>query len=250
VFPGILLDIVAGHDGALTPHLQRSMAGAIMATREPANGQRTSLPTEPVIGFLEESMEAYSQRYDAALALAARAHRSQMRKGSDVPYIVHPVHVSVILLRHGFSEAVAIAGLLHDVVEDQNVPPSRIEAEFGPAVAEMVAALTEKKKEDGRPRPWEIRKQEALEQVQRASLDAVAVKAADALHSSRSMAADLRREGSSVWGSFSRGPAEFVWYYECVAEIVRQRLGPHPLAAELDAAVLDLRQAIAETGTR
>lgn len=195
-------------------------------------------------------MPAYSERYDAALALAARAHREQTRKGSDVPYIVHPVHVSVILLRYGFAEDVAIAGLLHDVVEDQGLPLSLIEAGFGPAVAEMVAALTEKKKEGGQPRPWEIRKQEALAQVRCASLEAVAVKAADVLHSARSLAVALQQEGATLWSNFSRGPAESLWYYRSVAEIVGQRLGPHPLAAELDAAVAALAQVMAETEGR
>jgi (p)ppGpp synthase/HD superfamily hydrolase len=194
-------------------------------------------------------LEAYSQRYDAALVLAARAHRSQTRKGGDIPYLIHPVHVSVILLRYGFGEDVAIAGLLHDVVEDQDVPLAYIEAEFGPAVAEMVAALTEKKKEAGQPRPWEIRKQEALEHIEQASLEAVAVKAADALHSTRAMVTDLRREGAAMWRSFSRGPAPSLWYYQAVAETVGRRLGPHPLAAELDAAVKDLALAIAKTET-
>ena len=88
-------------------------------------------------------MPAYSERYDEALALAARAHRHQTRKGSDVPYLVHVVHVSVILLGHGFPRDVAIAGLLHDVVEDQGIPLSDIEADFGQAVANMVAAASE-----------------------------------------------------------------------------------------------------------
>ena len=60
----------------------------------------------------------FLSRYDAALALAARAHRDQLRKGTDLPYIAHPVHVSIILIRHGFGEDLTIAGLLHDVVED------------------------------------------------------------------------------------------------------------------------------------
>ena len=50
------------------------------------------------------SQFGFSARYDAALALAARAHRDQLRKGTDLPYIVHPVHVSLVLIRHGFGE--------------------------------------------------------------------------------------------------------------------------------------------------
>src|SRR5262245_24388558 len=89
------------------------------------------------------SQFGFSPRYDAALALAARAHRSQLRKGTDLPYIAHPVHVSLILIRHGFGEDLAIAGLLHDVVEDTDVPLYRIAAEFGDEVAGLVAAVSE-----------------------------------------------------------------------------------------------------------
>ena len=35
-----------------------------------------------------------------------------------IPYIMHPMHVARLLERHGYSEDVVIAGLLHDVLED------------------------------------------------------------------------------------------------------------------------------------
>jgi (p)ppGpp synthase/HD superfamily hydrolase len=191
-------------------------------------------------------MTAYSPRYEAALTLAAQAHRDQVRKTGDEPYIVHPVHASTILLRHGFSEDVVIAGLLHDVVEDAGVPLARVEAEFGPTVAAIVAAVTERRLEDGTVRPWEIRKQESLVQVRGASLEAVAVKAADALHSARSLARGLDQQGSSIWKHFSRGPEVTLGYYRGVTALVKERLGHHPLAIELDAAVRDLERAIAD----
>lgn len=192
-------------------------------------------------------MKAYSRRYEAALTLAAQAHRHQQRKAGDVPYIVHPVHVSTILLRYGFSEDVVIAGLLHDVVEDQGIPPKCIEADFGPVVAEIVAAVSERKLEAGAPRPWEIRKQEYLAQVREASPEAVAVKAADALHNAHSLARDLDRYGPSIWCRFSRGPDPSLWYYQSICALVRERLGQHPLADELTQAVSALERVIAET---
>jgi (p)ppGpp synthase/HD superfamily hydrolase len=196
---------------------------------------------------LEELMTAYSQRYEAALILAARAHRLQNRKGSDIPYIVHPVHVSLILLRYGFAEDVVIAGLLHDVVEDQPVPLSDIEAQFGPEVAKMVDNVTERKWEDGRERPWEDRKNEALDELSRAGSDTLAIKAADALHNTRVLAFDLRRMGPSLWTYFTRGPQESLWYYRSLAEIVQRSLDAHPLVGELGEAIADLEWAIAET---
>lgn len=195
-------------------------------------------------------MNSYSERYDAALALAASAHAGQTRKGSATPYIVHPVHVSVILIRYGFSEDMAIAGLLHDVVEDQEYPLAEIEAQFGPAVSEMVEALTEQKLQAGERRPWEIRKQEALGKIRRGSLDALAVKAADVLCNTRAMALALRQEGASVWKHFSRGPEQSMWYYQSLSDLARERMAGHPLLAELDEAIQGLAKAISETQGR
>ena len=193
-------------------------------------------------------MEAYSGRYEAALVLTARVHHDQVRKVGGDPYITHLVHVSIILLRHGFSEDVAIAGLLHDIVEDQDVPLADIEAEFGPAVAEMVDVLTEQKREGEVERPWEVRKREALARLRQGSLAAVAVKAADTLHNAHSMALGLRRDGPAIWRSLSRGPAETLWYYRSVAGIVRERLGAHPLVEELEAAIMRLEQVTGSEG--
>jgi (p)ppGpp synthase/HD superfamily hydrolase len=193
-------------------------------------------------------MQAYSERYDEALALAARAHRHQTRKGSDVPYLVHPVHVSVILLRHGFAGDVAIAGLLHDVVEDQDIPLSDIRAGFGWTVADIVAALTERKRENGIERSWEDRKREALDQLEGAGRDVVAVKAADVLHNTRTLARQLHRHGLSAWSHYSRGPDASLWYARRVASIARDRLGEHPLVGELEDAISQLQQIISGTG--
>lgn len=184
---------------------------------------------------------AYTEQYEAALVLAAREHRPQNRKGTDIPYITHPVHVSVILARHGFPEPMVIAGLLHDVVEDQDYPLHRIQEEFGPDVAEMVAALSEQKRDaQDRARPWEVRKRESLERLRQASTGAVAVKAADVLHNVRALTSDLRREGPEVWGRFNRGPASSLWYYRSIAALARERVGDHPLVAELEDALREL----------
>jgi (p)ppGpp synthase/HD superfamily hydrolase len=193
-------------------------------------------------------MAAYSERYRAALVLAAQAHRLQSRKIGDVPYIVHPVHTSIMLIRYGFPEDVAVAALLHDIVEDTDVSQADVEAAFGPNVARIVAALTEHKREGGVSRPWETRKEEALDQLRRAGDDVVAVKAADVLDSVRGLAAAIRCHGSGVWAHFTRGSTASLRFYRSVAEVVSERLGNHPLAGELTAAVEDLARAVDETG--
>jgi (p)ppGpp synthase/HD superfamily hydrolase len=134
------------------------------------------------------------------------------------------------------------------VVEDQGVPPALIEAEFGPSVAAMVAALSERKQENGNPRPWEDRKKEALANLQQAGAGAMTVKAADVLHNAHSLLADLRRNGAAAWSHYARGPEQTLWYYHAVLEIVRGGLGAHPLLDEVEGAVRDLEQTISDMG--
>jgi (p)ppGpp synthase/HD superfamily hydrolase len=187
-------------------------------------------------------MPAFSARYDAALVLAARAHRDQLRKGTDIPYIAHPAHVSVILIRHGFGEDLAIAGLLHDVVEDCGVPLNRIAADFGDEVARLVEAVSETKSADGAELPWEQRKAEKLLHLRAGGWDVAALKAADAIHNARSIVADLQSDGVAVWERFKRGSEQTIQYYRQILEGVREKMGDHPLVEELAAAVEELAQ--------
>jgi (p)ppGpp synthase/HD superfamily hydrolase len=188
-------------------------------------------------------MQAFSARYDAALALAARAHRDQLRKGTDLPYIAHPVHVSILLIRHGFSEDLAIAGLLHDVVEDTDTSLDLIATEFGADVARLVEAVSETKSAGGAELPWEQRKAEKLAHLQAAGPDVAALKAADAIHNLRSIIADLQYDGPAVWGRFKRGPEPTLGYYYAILDPVREKLGAHPIVAELEDAVAELARA-------
>jgi (p)ppGpp synthase/HD superfamily hydrolase len=94
----------------------------------------------------------FSPRYEAALALAARRHDGQRRKGGELPYLTHLVHVGRLLEPYG--EDAVIAGLLHDVLEDtcksneevESLSRS-IESSFGAPVLDAVVAVSEVKRE-------------------------------------------------------------------------------------------------------
>ncbi len=188
---------------------------------------------------------AFSARFEAALAMAARGHRDQLRKGTDLPYLTHPVHVAVILLRHGSSEELVLAGLLHDLVEDCGVDVATVGQAFGAEVARLVAAVSETKAEGGRPLPWEQRKAAQLERLRDGDAAVAALKAADAIHNASTIAADLERAGAVVWGRFKRGPGPTLAHYRSLLEVVRAKLGRHPLAGELEDAVAALAAASA-----
>jgi (p)ppGpp synthase/HD superfamily hydrolase len=183
----------------------------------------------------------FSPRVDAALVLAARAHRTQLRKGTDIPYIVHPVNVAMILMRHGFDEDLVIAGVLHDTVEDTDVREEDIRSRFGDGVAALVAAVSEAKlDEGGERRPWRARKTEQIAHLERGDGRVAALKAADSLHNLKSTIADLRVTGVALWARFNAGPDDWLWYYRAILGLARERLGDHAIVRELDLVVGEL----------
>lgn len=85
-----------------------------------------------------------------AIAFSIKCHESQIREGSGLPYIVHPISVYSIVKKYKESKNIKellIAALLHDTVEDCNVSLEEIEQKFGKMVASLVAELTNDIKE-------------------------------------------------------------------------------------------------------
>lgn len=187
----------------------------------------------------------HSELYERALQQAIKAHRGQLRKGTGIPYITHPVHVSLILLQHGFSAEAVTAGLLHDAVEDAGTDPAGVADDLGPAVAEIVAALSEQKMDvHGRRRPWAVRKRESLEQLRQAGTEAVAVKAADVLHNLCTMVVDLKQNGEVFWERFNAPAQSILAYNQQLFRVVRQRLGEPPIVEEMEEALREFSAAI------
>src|SRR3989304_6852558 len=102
-------------------------------------------------------MDKYKKIFDA-IVFAAKAHACQFRKGTTVPYIIHPVGVARILIEYGCPEDIVIAGLLHDTIEDTAVTLEDIQKEFGDDIAGIVRGATEPNKKDA----WEDRKKHTL----------------------------------------------------------------------------------------
>ena len=145
----------------------------------------------------------FSEALERALGVALAAHEGQFRKGGDTPYVVHPIHVAVLLARFGAEDEVIQAGVLHDVVEDcEGWTIERLRAEFGVRVASIVEELTEDK-----ACAWEDRKQSAIDHAPSMSREAASVKACDKLHNLESLLIQLEqaRDPQQVWRRFRGG---------------------------------------------
>lgn len=134
----------------------------------------------------------FSAPIEHAIRTATQAHQGQTRKGTDLPYITHPLHVALILARTGADEVTIQSAVLHDVVEDcEGWTLERLEQEFGADVCETVAQLTEEKGAS-----WQERKQAAIDHVPHMTERALQVKAADKLHNLSCLLADVRAADS------------------------------------------------------
>ncbi len=172
-----------------------------------------------------------SSLIDSALAFAARAHAHQKRKSTDVPYIVHPVGVMLILLECGETDPELLAAaLLHDTVEDTGITLTELRGQFGGRVTEIVEGCSEPDKSD----TWEHRKEHTVHYLKTAPRAVQLVAAADKLHNLRSMVNDYNDIGEALWTRFKRGRAETAWYYRAVTESLRMgELHDHPLLVQL-----------------
>lgn len=187
-----------------------------------------------------------SERFDDALVFAARHHREQTRKGSNVPYMSHLMSVSALVLEHGGTEDQAVAALLHDAVEDAQpgqggAVVSEIRTRFDDAVADIVLACSDGLNDSGeRKGTWQQRKQDYVDGLPDKSLDALLVTAADKTHNGLCIAADVRRYGPGFWTTFNASPDELVWYYTSVRCVVADRLPGSSITEALDRAVAQL----------
>ena len=184
-----------------------------------------------------------TEKFSAAVSLAATAHAKQVRKETDIPYIAHPLGVASLVLEFGGDEEQAMAGLLHDVTEDggpQFIEPIR--EQFGERVLAMVEACTDGvPDEQGIKPPWRERKEKYLAHLAQTPGDALLVSAADKLYNARSILDDLRDPliGQAVFNRFNASRAETLWYYSELARIFTERRSA--VAARLNATVREIQ---------
>src|SRR5229473_8078298 len=178
-------------------------------------------------------------RFLRAFQFAADKHAGQTRKASAIPYIAHLMGVASLVLEFGGDEDLAIAALLHDVVEDCGGAPmlKEVRRRFGSRGAKIVDGCTDS---DTYPKPpWRERKETYIQHLKIADEDTRLVSAADKLNNVRSILSDYREVGEAVWERFAGGREGTLWYYRTLLqEFLRHK--PSRLVREFGLAVRQL----------
>jgi (p)ppGpp synthase/HD superfamily hydrolase len=213
----------------------------------------------PTDGDQSDTVVTLDKKFVRAVEEACALHRTQVRKGTKVPYIAHLLGVASLVLEGGGTQREAIAALLHDSLEDTSATPKQIRKRFGRKVARIVVACTDvpvdtsRRKKRKKPKTkqlpprdaanWRERKLRSIEHLRDpdASESVLRVRAADALYNARAVLADLRRYGPEAWGRFNAGAVDQLWYYRSLSIVLSRRL-PGLLSDELRVAVLEMER--------
>ena len=193
----------------------------------------------------EAAAPLLTEDFLAALALAAEVHTGR-RLGTEIPYMAHLLVVAGLVLEDGGGETEAIAALLHDSVEDGGGRDllARIERDFGPRVASIVAACSDTL-EVNDDRPWRERKESYLTHLPSVTDQAaLRVVLADKVHNARSIVRIYRDEGHALWDRFTNKTADDqLWYYGELLRFFSSR-SSGPLVEDLGRAVDELEELV------
>ena len=139
----------------------------------------------------------------------------QKRKGSNLPYIIHPIEVWQILRNNDCSVEVQVAGLLHDTLEDTNATPEEIKESFGEEILSLVLTESEDKS-----KTWKERKQHTIAALANDSIETMQVCCADKLSNCRAQLYDYKQIGDALFDRFNKQstPELQAWYYKSIAK--------------------------------
>jgi len=169
-------------------------------------------------------------------------------KEADSYTYTHSINVALLSVLIGkwmkfgqnMIDSLMIAGLLHDTVEDTDVTMEEIEENFGPRVRQLVEGETEDKMK-GKPKAdtWKQRKLDSLKELKENSdINEKMVWLCDKYSNVRSMYIHYTKNGPDTFKAFNESdPAMHKWYYQEIAETLKDDLGEQAIYKEYVALV-------------
>ncbi|MBP1780428.1 (p)ppGpp synthase/HD superfamily hydrolase [Micromonospora sp. HB375] len=181
-----------------------------------------------------------TDRFASAFSWALQKHSHQVRHNTNTPYISHLMTTAAIVLEEGGGEDVAVAALLHDVLEDQPVSRDELREEFGARIYRIVADCTDADFFQRREMSWAERKELQLRRMCEYGEDSLLVIAADKAASLQSLLDDTIRFGMNMFDDSSESPEELLSSYQQSLAVLRSRMPDRPVVLRLSRLVAEL----------
>lgn len=187
----------------------------------------------------------YTTLIHKAIGFAIKVHEldvKKRRKGTDVPYITHPLIVGLILSRITTNENIICAGILHDTIEDcepyGSVTEAFLERKFNVYVARIVNDITEQDKS----LPWMERKLAAFAHIKDMKHDSLLVKSADVLHNLTELNDDIAKDSENVFTKFNASKQDTLLRYQKLVPEIKKAWAANPLIPDLESGLKKLLQ--------
>ena len=161
--------------------------------------------------------------FDRAVTFAVKVHSGTERRGKGFPYIVHLMEAVEIVATITPDQELLAAAMLHDTVEDTPVTVDDLRREFGDRIAGIVEAESDVHNEgESEHESWHRRKQEAIDRLTAAPLEAKIVALGDKLSNMRAIARDYAQIGDGLWKLFHvTEKSEHEWHYRGLAHALK-----------------------------
>lgn len=146
-----------------------------------------------------------------AITFATSVHGNQKRKGSNIPYILHPLEAGVIVSQTMFDEQLVAAAILHDILEETETSFLQLQDLFGSKVASLVQIQTHPSG------TWREQREHTLHAIETNDLETKIVYLGDKLSNLRSIHRDYLIFGDGLWQRFTpKNKEPLSWYYHAL----------------------------------
>lgn len=178
----------------------------------------------------------YTPKIEKAIKIAAIEHDGQYRKAysGKLPYVSHLFSVASILSEYTDDEDVISAGLLHDIIEDTDYTKEKLLEDFGEKVYDLVLSVTEGTRAEKKIMTWRDEKEKYINNLRAASTDSSLISSVDKIHNLRSSLEMKNR--------MMRNPLDYDWFHTEVFNVIKEKLGNHPIIKIHEKALLDSRE--------
>lgn len=154
--------------------------------------------------------------YKKALDFSYTYYKNKFRKGIKFPYFNFLSSVSNLIIENNGSTDEAIAGLIHDYFEYEDISKKSnfIKNKFGSKVLNIVKQCSDHQLSGQNNEEWISQKKTYLESMQKKSQSSLLVTLCDKSHSISCIINDHNRIGKKLWKNHFETPEQVLWYYK------------------------------------
>lgn len=155
------------------------------------------------------------KKLEDAVYFAKEKHKNQLRKGTNILYINHPLEVSIFASHITCDIDTIVSAVLHDTLEDTDTTYDEIKNVFGKKVADIVLSDSEDKMRNiPKDKSWHLRKKSTISKAKHANREEKIILLCDKLSNLMQTKEDYDKIGDKAFLKFNQKDKKMhEWYH-------------------------------------